>query len=367
MSRSEMKIINHQTKERALRCLEEALREGPRYVGKPTFNQWVTIAESVWGAPAKTYFPFLGTALLAKALWEDADPLSIKAISGKTDTYSSRSLCHNVLVPFAEQNQVDLRSASREPLNNQPFFRYNHVLEVERVRFPEAFSELQEALSNARELSPSEAKVALAAFLRVGKDHHRPLEESALSEVGVEPEVVAQAIHELLHAHPEGGKAAQAVAAAGVEVVYPYSGVRTHLRVNDPGRHYPGDVAVFASGPEEELLLATEARGKGVSASDKLIFARQVAESGASKGLMLELVSEEEGMSFDVEAMRRHKVLLLHVRGARTFVRYALAASPMALQKAARKLIERLLYHMQVLGAGDDAKAKIMRAVGVSE
>lgn len=75
----------------------------------------------------------LGTALLAKATDRRVDALSIKA--GRSHRgYSARELAKDVLVPAAMRHGVDLRTTGVEPLNNQPFFRYDRVSREMAVR-----------------------------------------------------------------------------------------------------------------------------------------------------------------------------------------------------------------------------------------
>ena len=118
-------------------------------------------------APAKTYMPMLGTALLARATSEWVDTLALKETSGP-NAYSARGLGHEVLVPASVEHGFSIRTTGREPLNNQPFLRYDRVDEVERVRFPEAHRYLVECLRRVNELSSDDAVSALAAFIRVG-------------------------------------------------------------------------------------------------------------------------------------------------------------------------------------------------------
>jgi serine/threonine-protein kinase len=63
----------------------------------------------------------------------------------------------------------DLNTTGREPLNNQPFFRYSHYDEIPRPRAAQGayFDELNEALRLLDQHNPRECKLALMAFLKV--------------------------------------------------------------------------------------------------------------------------------------------------------------------------------------------------------
>jgi hypothetical protein len=114
----------------------------------------------------KTYAPALGTVLLARATDARIDPFSIKAEYGE-NTYSLRTLCHEVLVPAAREFGFSIRSTGREPLNNEPFFRYAHMTQIDRVRDKLGFEQFMSGIAKVDELDQSQALGALAAFLRI--------------------------------------------------------------------------------------------------------------------------------------------------------------------------------------------------------
>src|SRR5262249_27510362 len=152
-------------------------------------QHWVSFAEQTFAMEYKTYTPALGTALLARATDARIDPLSIKAEYGE-NTYSQRSVGHLVLVPAARRLGFSIRNTGREPLNNQPFFRYNHMTEVDRVRDRAAYDGFVEGVSQVGLLNRGQAQLALAAFLRVAiaqaeRRAVRHLDEGMLSAVHV--------------------------------------------------------------------------------------------------------------------------------------------------------------------------------------
>jgi hypothetical protein len=130
--------------------------------------EWCERTMEVGRASSRTFVAVLGTALLAKATDLRADTLTLKENTGER-AYSARGLCHQVLVPAAVDFGFHLGATGREPLNNQPFFRYNRVDEIERVPATArpALDHLVECLRLADRLDREEALQALAAFLRM--------------------------------------------------------------------------------------------------------------------------------------------------------------------------------------------------------
>jgi hypothetical protein len=109
--------------------LEEAFGWASSDRSVPPF--WTAFARQTFQMASKTYTPALGTVLLARATDDRIDPLSIKAEYGR-NTYSLRTLGHEVLVPAARELGFSIRNTGREPLNNQPFFRYDHMSVIDR-------------------------------------------------------------------------------------------------------------------------------------------------------------------------------------------------------------------------------------------
>lgn len=75
----------------------------------------------------RTFIAAIGTALLARATDLQVDPRALKVKGGAAGSYSARSLAKDVLAPEAMILGVDLGVYGREPLNNQPFFRYDFI------------------------------------------------------------------------------------------------------------------------------------------------------------------------------------------------------------------------------------------------
>jgi hypothetical protein len=243
----------------ASRLLKEAVALARQRTDLPP--NWMDHARTldVPGVP-KTYTPFLITALLARAVDGAIDPYSIKADSGP-HAYSARSLAHQHVIPLLKTERIGVRTTGREPLNNQPFFRYDRVDQIARVQRSKDFADFKSMLGEVTRLDSAQAKMALAAFLAAR------VELSAASEVPMPTAAVLSVVvpaeyDAFIRRRSEGGRRAQALAAAAFDLAF--SDVRTS-RVNDPSRHEPGDLAIFAGGRLQQVV---EVRDKPMSQSD---------------------------------------------------------------------------------------------------
>ena len=152
-------------------------------------TEWTEWTHRIDACPSTTFTVALGTALLAKATNPEIDALALKATSGPS-AYSARTVGHKVLVPGAVQFGYDLRATGREPLNNQPFFRYDRIDEIERIHQSARpyLPDLIAACATINSLNGREARAALAAFLRVRIDaassRHCYIRNSVIWSVG---------------------------------------------------------------------------------------------------------------------------------------------------------------------------------------
>ena len=259
----------------ARRVLEQALDWALSDRPVPAF--WTNVTQRMQAAPSKTYTPALGTALLAKAVDPRVDALSIKDAHAD-NTYSLRTLGHGVLVPAAVEYGFDLRNTGREPLNNQPFFRYDHMDTIDRV-LPGArasLNELREALRTLNLQSQAEAFAGLAAFLRVriALVEHR---HQVLPEIAVPTDRLIEILNIFLDENIERPRRTQALAAAAFDLIFDAVATR---KLNDPSRDFPGDVQAFIG---RIPIMAAEIRAKAVPASEVRGFVSAVGRAGVSR------------------------------------------------------------------------------------
>lgn len=275
---------------------------------RPVPPEWIERTKRVDASPSKTFTVALGTALLAKATNPEIDALALKATSG-TNAYSARTVGHRVLVPGAIQHAYNLRATGREPLNNQPFFRYDRIDEIERIHASARpyLRDLIAACEAVNQLDANEALAALAAFLSVrlgaARDRH------AIDLRGAGPSLVEliRTTEDFITTNSEGGKRGQAFVAAAFGLASPsvHSG-----RVNDPSRRMPGDVQILEAGVP---VLAVEVRQKQVTHYEALQFAQSLRQAEVATGLVAMLdPSQPELDEYDllVDAEHLHGVAL---------------------------------------------------------
>jgi hypothetical protein len=275
---------------------------------RPVPDEWVDWTRRVDASPSKTFTVALGTALLAKATNPGVDALALKATSGP-DAYSARAVAHQVLVPGALQHVYNLRATGREPLNNQPFFRYDRIDEIERIHTNARphLPALIAACQAINQLDASGALAGLAAFLRVRMDAAR--ERHAIDLRGAGPSLVQliATTESFVTSDPEGGRRGQACVAAAFDLA---SATVHSGRINDPSRRMPGDVQVLEAGVP---VLAVEVRQKEVNYYEAIQFAESLRRAEVATGLVAMLdPAQPELDEYDllVDAERLHGVAL---------------------------------------------------------
>lgn len=244
-------------------------------------REWTDWTRRIDESPSKTFTVALGTALLAKATNPAIDALALKATSGD-DAYSARSVAHGVLVPGAVEHGYDLRATGREPLNNQPFFRYDRIDEIDRIHASARpyLPELIAAGQAINALSARRAKAALAAFLRVRIAAANERQAIDLRGSGLSMTDLMEKTEAFVTDDPEEGRRGQAFVAAAFDLAF--DAIRSS-RVNDPSRRMPGDVQVLERGA---AVLAIEVRQKIVSHQDTMHFAEALRKGGVAAGLV---------------------------------------------------------------------------------
>lgn len=236
---------------------------------------WLERVRHVWSFTAKTYVPALGTAILARALNSSADVYSLKVVPTNSRSYSARGLCHGSLVPAAKELGFSIRNTGREPLNNQPFFRYNNIHEIERVRNPEELADFRAILNDLDSEDSRGAHQALIAFMHVARSPVAAVNEvvlaSAIDDIGE----LVWALDVLRQRAGMGPFVAQALGAVLMENFYDTVISR---RLNDPSRDWPGDVQGVDG--EGVVVASLEARHKRVTRSDASGFIESCARAG---------------------------------------------------------------------------------------
>jgi SacI restriction endonuclease len=313
--------------------------------------EWLEWTQRVDSSPSKTFTVALGTALLAKAANPSIDALALKATSG-ANAYSARTVGHAVLVPGAVEHGYNLRATGREPLNNQPFFRYDRIDEIDRIHAGARpfLPDLIAACKAINQLDANEAQAGLAAFLRVrleaGQGHLIDLQTG-----GISMRSLIEMTETFVTADPEGGRRGQAFAAAAFDLASPH--VRSR-RVNDPSRRLPGDVQVLEG---DAAVLAVEVRQKTVSYVEAIQFAESLRKSGVAAGLLAMLdpgQHELDSYGLLVDAETLHGVALGAAYGVQDLLMAATIWSGKSLESVLTSFPSRMLARLEEIDASKD-------------
>lgn len=257
----------------------------------PVPDEWTdivrTLSEACEARPGtpKTHIAMLGTALLAKSTEASVDVFALKVSAETPGAYSARNLAKEALAALAPSLAIDLGVSGREPLNNQPYFRAQRITpgmkEIIRGDGIRPFEIVYGALQRLDGLTQAEARDALRAFLR-GRRRVPPPPLDDSPGIAVLPSVLARELRAFVDEESEGGRRAQAVAAALLDVVFGVGRV-TVERVNDPDRHFPGDVGVLSEAVPHSALRVYEVRDKPVHDHDLDHFVEKAYRHGARR------------------------------------------------------------------------------------
>ncbi|MFE6026124.1 restriction endonuclease, SacI family [Streptomyces niveus] len=278
--------------------LREAFTEAAEGVDLPDY--WTHLAQVLREEKApRTYTPALCVALLARACNESVDPLSIKE-EYSFRTYSHRTLAHGVLVPLSVKLGFDLKATGREPLNNQPFFRYDHYSQIERIQNSARpyFGRLQAALSmvDTEGYTRRQAQSGLAAVLAVCIEASRKKQRFVSGSAIVEASLIIQT-EAFVTTGADTPRKLQACVTAALDMTYPEVASR---RLNDPSRDFPGDVHALRENGSP--LLAVEVRGKPVTLEELEQFVRSVANADIPRAALVVHASNHRSLLSSDEA-----------------------------------------------------------------
>lgn len=273
----------------------------------PVEQEWQglvkALSDSCEGS-AKTHIAFLGTAILAKATDLSVDVLSVKAkspIPGQAPpagAYSARVLAEKVLVPVSVELGIDLGVSGRQPLNNQPYFRMIRIGDNTPIHgnARATFGILCQILDRlAAVATEEEARKALRAYVRIRRQAQRNY-AAMVAGVSLTIDDLLAMVEAFVALDSEGGKRAQAVV-AGLLDVYAGSGRVDAGKINDPSRHYPGDVVVYSDSDEDNpdiIEKAFEVRDKPVSVSDVQIFGQKALGYGVRDAAVVAVSPTQE-------------------------------------------------------------------------
>jgi len=284
-------VIDREAAKRVL--FEEAAAEARGATVPESWQQAIEGFSQACDDSSKTHIAFLGTALLAKATSLQADAFAVKARAPTAGAYSARGLGHGVLVPNALLLGIHLGVTGREPLNNQPYFRILRatLAEVQPLVRGHALVPVKllvRILEDLEKLTTlQQARDALRAFIRVRRAHQAEYPTAPQAPLLLTPPQLSLLIEQLVSADSEGGKRAQAVAAGLLDAAVGVPRRVQASKINDPDKHFAGDVGVLREADGKEWERVFEVRDKKVSPEDVLLFAGKLATDGVRRGAVL--------------------------------------------------------------------------------
>ena len=315
---------------------------------------WTGFARQTFQMASKTYTPVLGTVLLARATDARIDPLSIKA-EYRRNTYSLRTLGHEVLVPAARRLGFSIRNTGREPLNNQPFFRYDHMSVIDRVRDKAGHSQFVSVVAKVDELDQDEALAALAAFLRVAIDVAQSLGDYVVGPGALNLRRVVTGVETYLAEGKDRPRRTQALVAAAFDVTH--SDVRSR-RLNDPSRDYPGDIQAFE---DERPILTVEVRAKNVQQTEIQAFVSACRRAGIERAFMVVLWPQHRALPASAlrqSSLDEENVLLTIIEHVEDLLLDAFGWADLALPAALRVFVVAALERLKEIEADERSLEK---------
>jgi hypothetical protein len=275
---------------------EEAARAAAGFID-PAWERLIEAFSQACETSSRTHIAFLGTATLAKCLDIRFDAFAVKESEGER-AYSARGLCHNVLVPNAPEIDINLGVTGKEPLNNQPYFRVLRVSRDMPVRGPvrPVIDMLCGILDRLETLTTeAEARQALRAFIAVRKRYGQRYAPLTRITAAMTAEELLATISSFVGESSEGGRRAQAIVAALMDM---FAGSeRVHVgRINDPSRTVPGDVAVRLRDDPARWERVFEVRDKPVSREDLLLFITKCRDAGIAEIAVVAVAAAQEAI-----------------------------------------------------------------------
>lgn len=334
---------------------EEAAKAAAGHIDTSWAKPIEMLSEAATGK-SLTHIAFLGTAILAKCVDPTIDVFSVKKSSGP-NAYSARGLAHGVLVPNATELDINLGVRGREPLNNQPYFRIERLTREAPVRSTGrcVLNMLCDILDRLQSASEEQARQAMRAFIdvrrRLGTRYSLAVEDRLKISI---PDLV-DAVEKLVGASSEGGRRAQAVVAALMDVHAGYDRVDAR-RVNDPSRTIPADVNVRKA-EGEGWERAFEVRDKPVSREDLYLLVSKCLANGVEDGIMVAIAPSpaiallEEAQAWSAE----RGVSLTVFSDWNNLIRQSLHWSPVATLSAASMLPARIEQRLAEAEVSEDA------------
>lgn len=293
------------------------------------------------------------TAVLAKAVEADVDPLTLIDRSGDPNSYNARMLARDVLVPNARRLGFLLGTAGPDPLAGSPWFGPERMDEIAKWR-SKSKQPADNMMGWLAGLSQDDARVALVAFiLRRSEALQKRLEqrEKALVTDGavVSLTELSDALDRFIDRNPEEGRRGTAAAAAAFTAAGKHAVVRP---INDPGQ-----VDVDIMDGASLLLLGIEVKQRPATEQDAIDIAAGAHARGASRAILCAFcqgalrLPDEQLIS---EADAEYGVFLQIVYSTGDLIRLAALTSERSRPDILRNLSRDFSEHLEALGGSEE-------------
>ena len=261
-----------------------------------------------------TYLPVTAVLLIARSL-RDASRLNVLHTKLKTSEqgYSAPSL-GKLLIPFAIQQKIDLRSTSSQIMNNHPF-TFKDKIEADMAASHKSlqYSQFFKFANFINEISSSTSLELLALLFTKCRFDNLPDVQIANTGEGL---VSLMRMGELSSAfvieNSESGKVGQAFVATLFDLAYPDFDNRMGNN-NDPSVHIPGDVQSAIDG---EYWLWAEVKQKSVVTPDVQTFIERISAINGDRAMYFALANEPYPQNLNVDKLKKEaakKGILLHI------------------------------------------------------
>jgi len=254
---------------------------------------------------AKTYLAVFTVGVIGRALRSSQD-LDVLATNKSLPKGYSAQQISVALASFAKYQNINLRTRSTNPINNQPFFHNARILPTieemkGRLGLGDAYTGFYEALLEIQTLESSQAQEVLALIFRMSRVQYHGVERSSLTGGRENWTQLITSVDEFVKKYVDNGRVGQAFVAAALSVVWPHQEVTTKL-INDPSFSSPGDVVVSSKG---KLWLAAEVKQKPQSIEDVAGFAKDAKGRGVDRVYFAALHNVLNNNEIDREKIRK--------------------------------------------------------------
>lgn len=285
--------------DKAAKILDEEAATATENNADSKWLRYVTeISEMCETADIRTHITFLGTAILAKATDPRIDVFAVK-VNDDPGCYSARNLGNQVLARGAAAHGFNIGVTGREPLNNMPYFRMERFGDGTRVhnKSRPIIARLEQMLGELAAIRSKEKACAVLRAFIVVRRRYVPQYPVLTGEYRATVDDLISLIEAFVGERSEGGRRAQAVA-AGILDLFAGGDRVVSGRINDPSRHYPGDVAVGSS-EGEGWEKAFEVRDKTVSLSDIQLFGQECLNRGVKEAAIIAVAANQRELPHD--------------------------------------------------------------------